>query len=87
MQHRGRCYRRGITEHSVRWYTFPFQNVVSLHIPEFAKHNPDGSVFETQKERMRNWRCKGPQRLHAPITLGTIRPLNVLLLGLRMRPV
>ena len=62
IQHRGRCCDCGSTEHSLRWCTAPFQNVFSLLNPELATYDPDGSVFETWKKKMRNWRRKGPQR-------------------------
>ena len=42
----------------------PSKNVFSLLNPELAPHDPDGSVFETWKTKMRNWRRKRPQRRH-----------------------
>ena len=75
--------------------------VFSLLYPEFAAHDPDGSTFETWKRVMRNWRRKGPQRRYQgnaryhpsgngpspPTTLGTLQPLKVMVLGLRLLPV
>ena len=63
-QYRGRCCNCGCTDHSLRWYPLPFKNVLSLMNPELATLDPDGSMFETWKRKMRNWRRKGPQRRH-----------------------
>ena len=64
VQYRGRCCNCGCTDHSLRWCPLPFKNVFSLLNPEFATLDPDGSMFEMWKRKMRNWRRKGPQRKH-----------------------
>ena len=64
IQHGGRCCNCGSTEHNLRWRPAHFHNVFSLLNPELATHDPDGSVFERWKKKMRNWRRKGPQRRH-----------------------
>ena len=63
-QYRGRCCNCGCTDHSLRWCPLTFKNVFSLLNPEFATLDSDGSIFETWKRKMRNWRRKGPQRKH-----------------------
>ena len=60
--YRGRCCNCGCTDHSLRWCPTPFKNILSLLNPEFATLDPDGSMFDTWKKRLRNWRRKGPQR-------------------------
>ena len=53
VQYRGRCCNCGSTEHSLRWCRAPFKNTFSLLNPDFGTRDPDGSVFETRKIRMR----------------------------------
>ena len=60
----GRCCNCGSTEHSLRWCPAPFTNIFPLLNPEFATHDTDGSIFETWKENMRQWRCRNPNRKH-----------------------
>ena len=62
IQHSGRCCNCGSTEHSLRWCSSPFANVFSLLNPEFATHDKDGSLFESWKESMRQWRRRNPNR-------------------------
>ena len=62
VQYRGRCSNCGSTEHSLRWCPAPFKNTFSLLNPEFGTRDPDGSVFETWKIRMRRWRQNAPSR-------------------------
>ena len=62
VQYRGRCCNCGSTEHSLRWCPAPFKNTFSLLNPEFGTRDPDGSVFETWKIRMRRWRQNAPSR-------------------------
>ena len=64
IQHSGRCCNCGSTEHSLRWCPSPFVNVFSLLNPEFATHDKDGSLFESWKESMRQWRRRNPNRKH-----------------------
>ena len=64
IQHSGRCCNCGSTEHSLRWCPSPFANVFSLLNPEFATHDKDGSLFESWKESMRQWRRRNPHRKH-----------------------
>ena len=64
VQYRGRCCNCGSTERSLRWCLAPFKNTFSLLNLEFGTHDPDGSVFETWKLRMRRWRQSGPSRGH-----------------------
>ena len=64
IQHSGRCCNCGSTEHSLRWCPSPFANVFSLLNPEFATHDKDGSLFESWKESMRQWRRRNPNRKH-----------------------
>ena len=64
IQHSGRCCNCGSTEHSLRWCPSPFANVFSLLNPEFATHDKDGSLFESWKESMRQWRRRDPNRKH-----------------------
>ena len=61
IQYKGRCCNCGSTEHSLRWCPAPFKNMFSLLNPEFGTHDPDGSVFETWKIRMRRWRQNSPR--------------------------
>ena len=61
-QYSGRCCNCGSTEHSLRWCPAPFINVFSLLNPEFGTHDPDGSLFETWKDKMRRWRRRGSNR-------------------------
>ena len=61
VEYRGRCCNCGSTEHSLRWCPAPFKNTFSLLNPEFRTHDPDGSVFETWKIRMRRWRQTSPR--------------------------
>ena len=61
VQYKGRCCNYGSTEHSLRWCPAPFKNTFSLLNPEFGTHDPDGSVFETWKIRMRRWRLISPR--------------------------
>ena len=60
VQYRGRCCDCGSTEHSLRWCPAPFKNTFSLLNPEFGTRDPDGSVFEIWKIRMRRWRQNAP---------------------------
>ena len=62
VKYKGRCYNCGSTEHSLRWCSAPFKNTFSLLNSEVGRHNPDGSVFETWKIRMRRWRQTSPRR-------------------------
>ena len=64
IQHSGRCCNCGLTEHSLRWCPSPFANVFSLLNPEFATHDKDGSLLESWKESMRQWRRRNPNRKH-----------------------
>ena len=64
IQHSGRCCNCGSTEHSLRWCPSPFANVFSLLNPEFATHDKDGSLFESWKESMHQWRRRNPNRKH-----------------------
>ena len=61
VQYKGRCFNCGSTEHSLRGYPTPFKNTFSFLNPEFGTHDPDGSVFETWKIRMRRWRQNSPR--------------------------
>ena len=63
IQYKGRCCNCGSTKHSLRWCPAPFKNMFSLLNPEFGTHDPDGSVFETWKIRMRRWRQNSPRGL------------------------
>lgn len=78
-----RCHNCGSIEYSLRWCSVPFQNVFSLLSPALAEHDPDGSVFETWRRGMRNWRCKGPQHRHQDFVRcnvsgnGPSRPHNI----------
>ena len=56
VRYKGRCCNCGSTEHSLRWCPAPFKNTFSLLNPEFGTHDPDGSIFETWKLRIRRWR-------------------------------
>jgi len=76
IQHRGCCCNCGSTEHSLRWCPAPFQNVFSLLNPELATHDPDGSVFETWKKKLRNWRRKGPSA-DTKVTSGAIHQVTI----------
>ena len=40
----------------------PLQDTISLLNPEFGTHDPDGSIFETWKLRMRRWRQQNASR-------------------------
>ena len=60
VQYKDRCCICGTTEHSLRWCLAPFKNTFSLLNLEFGTHDPDGSVFETWKIRMRRWRQTPP---------------------------
>ena len=62
IQYSGRCCNCGSTDHSLRWCPATFTNVFSLLNPEFATHDTDGSMFETWKEKVRQWRRRGPNR-------------------------
>ena len=62
VQYKGRCCNCGSTEHSLRWCPAPFRNTFSLLNPEFGTHDPDGSIFETWKLRMRRWRQQNASR-------------------------
>ena len=64
IQHSGRYCNCGSTDHSLRWCPAPFANIFSLLNPEFAKHGKDGSIFESWKENMRQWRRRNPNRKH-----------------------
>ena len=64
IQHSGRRCNCGSTEHSLRWCPSPFANVFSLFNPKFATHDKDGSLFESWKESMRQWRRRNPNRKH-----------------------
>ena len=64
IQHSGRCCNCGSTDHSLRWCPAPFANMFSLLNPEFATHDKDGSLFESWKENMRQWRRRNPNRKH-----------------------
>ena len=61
VQYKRRCCNCGSTEHSLRWCPALFKNTFSLLNPEFGAHDPDGSVFETWKIRMRRWRQTSPR--------------------------
>ena len=56
VQYKGHCCNCDSTEHSLRWCPAPFKYTFSLLNPGFGTHNPDGSVFETWKIRMRRQR-------------------------------
>ena len=62
VQFKGRCCNCGSTEHSLRWCPAPFRNTFSLLNPEFGTHDSDGSIFETWKLRMRQWRQQNASR-------------------------
>ena len=62
VQYKGRCCNCGSTEHSLRWCPAPFRNTFSLLNPEFGTHDPDGSISETWKLRMRRWRQQNASR-------------------------
>ena len=62
VQYKGRCCNCCSTENSLRWCPVSFKNTFSLLNPEFGTHDPDGSVFETWKLRMRRWRQRSPPR-------------------------
>ena len=64
IQHSGRCCNCGSTEQSLRWCPSPFADIFSLLNPEFATHDKDGSLFESWKESMRQWRRRNPNRKH-----------------------
>ena len=64
IQHSGRCCNCGSTEHSLRWCPSSFANVFSFLNPEFATDDKDGSLFESWKESMRQWRRRNPNRKH-----------------------
>ena len=64
IQYSCRCCNCGLTEYSLRWCPAPFMNIFSLLNPEFAKHDADGSIFETWKEKMCRWRRRGSNRRH-----------------------
>ena len=73
VQYTGRCCNCGSSEHSLRWCPAPFRNTFSLLNPEFRTHDPDGSISETWKLRMRRWGQQnasrgrqGNQRCNAP---------------------
>ena len=68
VQYKGRCCNCGSTEHSLRWCPAPFNNNFSLLNPEFGTHDPDGSIFETWKLRMRRWRQRAPHSAAAKVT-------------------
>ena len=61
VKYKGRCCNCGSTEHSLRWCPAPFKNTFSLLNPEFGTHDPDGSIFETWKLRMRRWCQTSPR--------------------------
>ena len=61
VQYKGRCCKCGSTEYRLRWCPAPFKNTFSLLNPEFGTNDPDGSVFETWKIRMRRWRQTSPR--------------------------
>ena len=60
VQYRGRCCNCGSTEHSLHRCPAPFKKSLLLLNPEFGTHDPDGSMFETWKVRMRRWRQRVP---------------------------
>ena len=62
VQYRGRYCNCGPTKHSLLWCPAPFKNTFSLLNPEFGTCDPDGSVCETWKIRMRRWRQNAPCR-------------------------
>ena len=62
VQYKGRCCNCGSTEHSLRWCPAPFRYTFSLLNPEFETHDPDRSIFETWKLRMRRWRQQNASR-------------------------
>ena len=62
VQYSGRCCNCGSSDHSLRWCPAPFANVFSLLNPEFVTHDADGSIFETWKQRIRNWHSRGSNR-------------------------
>ena len=64
IQYSGRCCNCGSTDHSLRWCPAPFTNVFSLLNPDLATHGNDGSIFESWKENMRQWRRSNPNRKH-----------------------
>ena len=55
----GRCCNCGSTEHGLWRCRTPFKNAFSFIKLEFGRHDPDGSLFETLKLRMRQWRQQG----------------------------
>ena len=61
VQYKGRCCNCGSTEHRLRWCPAPFKNTFSVLNPEFGTHDPDGSVFEMWKIRMRRSRQTSPR--------------------------
>ena len=62
VQYKGRCCNCGCIEHSLHWCRVPFKNTFSLLNTVFGTHDPDGSVLETWKLRMRRRRQRGPPR-------------------------
>ena len=62
VQYSGRCCNCGSSDHSLRWCPSPFANIFSLPNPEFATHDADGTIFETWKQKMRNWHSRGSNR-------------------------
>ena len=64
IQYSGRCCNCGLTDHSLRWCPAPFANIFSLLNPEFPTHDKDGSLFESWKENMRQWRRRNANRKH-----------------------
>ena len=58
--------------------TFP-ESILSPFNPKFASLDPDGSVFMTSKMRLEVASL-------APMTLGSIEPLKVMVLGIHLLP-
>ena len=56
VQYKGRCCKCGSTKHSLRWCLAPFKDTFLLLNPEFGTHDPDESVLETWKLRLRRRR-------------------------------
>ena len=62
VQYRGRCCNCDSFKHSLRWCPAPFKSTFSLLNPEFGTRDPNGSVIEKWKIRMRRWRQNAPPR-------------------------
>lgn len=64
VQYSDRCCDSGSTEHIIRWCPAVFRIAISLYKSEFAKNDPDGSVFKTWRQKMKHWRRRGYQHRH-----------------------